>query len=95
MKWIDDKHGEQLESWLDVVLDDGSLGEDGEAWWKATVKWDGCIHLNRYHNLPYPQPKDDRHALSDYLHICELDEFIEAMIALRDRAKEYFGAWPG
>lgn len=46
----------------------------------AIAKWDGCVHLTWQ---------------GDYIHICELDHFIEKMTALRDEARKFFGPnWP-
>lgn len=53
----------------------------------AAVKWDGCVNLWR----TYDGPKE-----RDYIHICDLDEYIEQLIALRDAAKAHFkDNWPG
>lgn len=30
------------DSWLDL--------EDPEGWYSAVIKWDGCVHFNRYFN---------------------------------------------
>jgi hypothetical protein len=68
--------------WLEV--------EDPEGWWSAVVKWDGCIHLNRYYNIPKNEPERIDSDV-DYLHICDLDEFIKDMQDLREKAKEHFG----
>ena len=66
--------------------------EDPEGWYKASVKWDGCIHFNRYHNIPYSSDnvREDPIALTDYLHICDLDEHIERLVELRELAKKYY-----
>lgn len=64
--------------------------EDPEGWWKASIKWDGCINLNRVHNVPLPVT-DEHPQLVDYIHICELDDMIERLEELRDKAREHFG----
>ena len=56
--------------------------------WSADVRFDGCVHLRRYYNSPGP------HADQDYLHICDLDEFIAQMQELRELAKAHFDDWP-
>lgn len=57
---------------------------DPKGVWKADVKWDGCVDLLHQ---------------GDYFHICELDDFIERLQALRKIAVDYFeqkrGEWPG
>ena len=68
--------------WLEVKEPDG--------WYTAICKWDGCVHFYRYHNVPYPQPEDDKMALDDYIHYCSLDEEIERLTKLRDKAREFF-----
>jgi hypothetical protein len=74
------------EYWLELV--------DPEGWWHAIVKWDGCIHLDRYFNFPLGHA-DAGGENSDYLHICELDDVILRLQALRDVARAHFGKeWP-
>lgn len=76
------------------------LGENG--WYTAVAKWDGCIHLNKAGNTNFgpdgklpPGTEGTVMDEGDYMHICDLDDFIERMIALRDEAKKHFGAqWP-
>ena len=74
------------DSWLEV--------EDPEGWYKAVVKWDGCVHLNRFFNLPFTQGGND----SDYLHVCDLNDFIDRLTELRDLARQHFektgDEWP-
>ena len=68
--------------------------EDPCGWYKASVKWDGCIHFNRLHNVPLPIT-EDHPQLVDYIHYCNLDEEIERLKALRDEAVTFFGEdWP-
>ena len=68
---------------------------DSEGWWSGFVKWDGCIEINRYYNLPMDYP--DRDSLPagqgepDNIHICDLDDYITMLQGLRDLAKEHFG----
>lgn len=74
------------EHWLEV--------RDPEGWWSASVKWDGCVHLNRYapHPVDASRPGDE----PDYLHICDLDEVIERLQAIKALALKHFkGNWPG
>lgn len=71
--------------WLEVV--------DPEGWWKASVKWDGCIHFTRYFNIPYEDGQDrtkDEQATEDYIHICDLDDYIRRLQALRFMADKHF-----
>lgn len=83
---IDEK--ETTDSWLTVIdNEDPELG----VWYKAIVKWDGCIHLNRYFNNPYiKNEKSEENDAPDYIHICELNNYINRLIALRDIANEFY-----
>lgn len=69
---------------------------DPEGWWRVWAKFDGCVHLNHYHNQPYP---DARHDDTDYVHICDLDDAIKRLTEARDKIKAHFtekrGEWPG
>ncbi len=48
--------------------------EDGR--WRANIKWDGCVSLS----------ETERGQVED-LHICNLDEFIDLLIDLRDNVE--------
>lgn len=50
---------------------------------RIRVKWDGCVDINRF----YSGDKAD----ADYLHICDLNEFIGVLTAMRDQARDRFG----
>jgi hypothetical protein len=69
---------------------------DGEGWWEAGVRRDGCIHLTRYYNLPWGgDTNEEKDSNSDYLHICYLDETIKRLQALKEAAcAAYGGDWP-
>jgi hypothetical protein len=83
--WVVDEE-ETRPYWLDV--------HDPNGWFKAIVTTDGCIHLNRYHNIPLPEVEDERQ-LTDYLHICDLDDMIARLQSLKTVAQAHFGEeWP-
>jgi len=42
----------------------------------VSVKWDGCVNLT-YHG--------------DYVHICDLDNYIKQLTEIQEKAIEYFG----
>ena len=66
------------------------IGEGG--WRKAIVRFDGCIHYDRYHNYPYVKGEDPPESqVIDYLHICSIDEEIENLKAIRAMALDFFG----
>ncbi len=50
--------------------------------WGAHAKWDGCCHIDEF-DL-------DGNAV-DGMHICDLDEMIRILTALRRKAQSYFG----
>lgn len=92
---IDPKNAE--DHWVEFL--DAEMKDPNSRWYHATVKWDGCIHFNRYHNRPWDPSEVNRHEDVDYLHICDLDAEIARLTELRDKAKAYFtekrGEWPG
>jgi hypothetical protein len=80
--------------WIDLISE---VGEDGEHWWKAYVKWDGCGQIDRAFNVPFgaPDRDADHMASQDGLHFCDLDDLIARLTKLRDAAKKHFGEdWP-
>lgn len=84
------------------VLDTKDSGDfiahfnDGEGWFEAEVRWDGCTHLYRHFNLPWGEdPRNDDADNTDYLHICDIDDMIDRLQALKEMARQHFkGNWP-
>ena len=83
---------EQLEDltsahWLTLV--------DPSGYYRADVKWDGCVHFHRYHNVPlFGDGSKEEGRIEDYVHFCNLDEEIKRLQALREAARAHFGpAW--
>ena len=67
---------------------------DPEGWYKAHVKRDGCVEFTRFFNVPAALD-DFAPDTYDHIHICDLDDFIERLQALRAAAIEHYGdAWP-
>jgi hypothetical protein len=91
IEWVQDPRSETHEACLCLV--------DKSGWWDVFVKFDGCVHIRAYSNAA----RDDQHKLpsplredsTDYMHICDLDEFIAGLQALRAAAVQHFGeGWP-
>lgn len=66
------------------------LRDENEGW-SASVKWDGCIHFNRYYNGMSIDDKTGEDC--DYIHICDVDEMIERLQELRAAAIVHFDGW--
>jgi hypothetical protein len=49
---------------------------------------DGCCHIENWFNGEDCDTINPEHR--DYIHICDLDEFISQLTELRDKAKEHF-----
>jgi len=73
------------EHWLEI--------QEPGGWYSASLKWDGCIDFNRYYNDPkyYQEAHPSDNNLSDYLHICDIDDMIKRLEKLRDIGKKHFG----
>ena len=72
--------GNTKDHWLEVVEK-----LDGRVYYRASVKWDGCIHYNKYHN----GGEGDEDS-GDYIHLCDLDEEIQRLQRLRKMAEAHF-----
>ena len=71
------------EHWLEV--------KDPEGWYYAIVRFDGCIHFNRCYN----EPESFNDSMTNYLHICDIDEIINRLQELKKAALKHFGEnWP-
>jgi len=78
-----------------------------DGWWEAFVRWDGCFNLHQAGNVPFSDEyghswgtcwngkERDPVACDDYIHICDLDDYIKRLQTLRDEAVKYFIHWPG
>lgn len=73
-----------------IYQEDWCEGDDH--WTEATVKKDGCIHFYEGNNAPMGSKYPERSTEDDnYIHICELDDFIKQLQELREAAIAYFG----
>ena len=53
---------------------------DPKGWWKISARFDGCVNMWSYSNIPFTVKDDGEDPqLIDYLHICNITEFIETM----------------
>jgi len=96
-KWIENPRGR-------VTGDYGNLlwinAREPNGWYVARVKYDGCVDFYRYHNQPCPPEctggEEQPHpTMIDYIHLCDIDQEIERLQALKKLAMEKFGEdWP-
>lgn len=65
---------------------------DPEGWWRAGIRWDGCVNLDCFRNIPFhADPKRESHqCCDDYIHICDVDDLIARLQSLKEMAQEYF-----
>lgn len=71
--------------------------DDGEGWYSAGIRFDGCVHFYRYFNLPWGGAPHNPEAENntDYIHICDIDDMIDRLQALKEMARQHFkGNWP-
>lgn len=94
------------ELWEHHPEDDEGYGDyfthflDPEGWYSARVKWDGCVDFYRYMNIPLERRELGEEDECDcYIHICNIDDMIKRLEALREQATAYYtklrGGWPG
>ncbi len=94
--WKDKPNGTKESHWIDLIYQDGHE-EDDNHWMAASVKWDGCIHLSTAGNVPFCKEygdangKRDEAACDDYIHICNIDDYIKKLLQLKDAAVKHFG----
>ena len=74
----------EYEKTRNVILEDEEYGYD-----EVTLKWDGCIDYRIGHNgvKPSEDPTGDD---TDYIHICDIDEMIKKLQALKEYGKKHF-----
>lgn len=55
---------------------------------EVTMKWDGCINISKYYNGDTPENHSGN---VDYMHICEVKDFIKELQDVVRIAEEMFG----
>lgn len=78
------KKVEEYEGTKNVVLEDVKYGTD-----EVTLKWDGCIDYRMGLNGMKPS-EDSTGENTYYIHICDIDELIEKLEALKKIGQEHF-----
>lgn len=74
---------EAKDHWLEI--------HDKEGWFKAIIKWDGCIHLDKFSNTPFTlREKDEDDSCDEYHHICDIQREIEFLYSLLKVAREHY-----
>jgi hypothetical protein len=77
--------------------DYGVTFRDPDGWWRARTDWQGCTHLYSYANVPYQDGQDedegDHPQLVNYLHICDIDDLVARLHALKAAAQAHFIEW--
>jgi len=70
-----------IESWNIVTDHEVCVSfEDKEGWWKASLRFDGCINIWKYSNVPFTERDDGEGSqLIDYIHICSITDFISML----------------
>lgn len=89
-KWTEFPGGTNKDFWQDFELLPIPREEFGVPEYRAGLRFDGCVHLNRYFNGDDPLKNPD--CDSDYFHICGLQDFIEDMQSLLEEGRKRFGA---
>ena len=57
--------------------------------WRFCVKWDGCVHINRFYNGATMDEPGTFASDMDYLHVCDLDDFAKAVTKLAEDTKGF------
>lgn len=82
-EWTKDPNSIESQGWIDLIY---QYYKDGQHWFHAGVKFDGCVHLRKAYNSPFPKEDSDQ----DYTHICDIDEMIKMLTLLKEAAKKHF-----
>jgi hypothetical protein len=79
-----------------VIYENGS--KIGRPMWTIHVvaKWDGCVDYRQYSNGYEYDHKcgDDCQCCEDYIHICDVDNFIDVLKSIKEQAVKNYGEWP-
>jgi hypothetical protein len=69
------------------LTDSAQVRESRAGDWKFDVRRDGCIHIKRFHNGSRVDALDNPDM--DYLHVCNLEDFISTLLSLAEDTKTY------
>jgi hypothetical protein len=81
-EWQVSPEPDPVSEWLSI--------EDPDGWWEARVRRDGCFELYRGFNEPHSTDGENW----EQIHICDLDDLITRLQALKAMAQSHFGEWP-
>jgi hypothetical protein len=84
--WIKDEDSGYNDPGFDVNF---YAVRDVDGQWRALVRDSGCVDLRRTF-----QPEGNSIDYTDSLHICDIDDLIERLQALKILAAQHFGEWP-
>lgn len=78
---------------VEVVEQKETVLECGSEWkdFHVYAKWDGCCDIRRYYNGYTYEDDDVPDGEVDYIHICDLREFINFLTEIADRAEQIEG----
>jgi len=94
--WKEDPNGKKEDYWIDLIYQE-DWEEGDNHYWHATVKSDGCIHLDHAGNEPFNKFQNagsanrPENSADDYIHICNIDEVIDKLTKLKEAAIKHFG----
>lgn len=60
--------------------------------YKVVCKWDGCVDFRQYSN-GYSwdhECNDECQCLEEYIHICDVDDFMKVLEEIKKQGKEFF-----
>jgi hypothetical protein len=53
------------------------------------AKWDGCVHFYRAYNGTDASDSQNQEE-KDYIHICDIDEFIKMLQEVKEKAQKWY-----
>jgi len=67
--------------------------ESPDGYWRAEIVRSGCIDINHSFNVPLQDDNCESvlQRLIDYIHICNIDDMIARLEALKAAAQDFFG----
>ena len=94
-EWREHRPGQWWQLFTDAPHTEDLTDEKGTLWPPSmVVSWGGrgcCVHLHSYYNGDMPDTAKDEDV--DYLHICDLDDFINELQQLRETMRWQRPEW--
>ncbi len=67
----------------EYAMDIDYVDKNGDVWYDAYIKWDGCCNVRHFWNAP-KNLQSDKEEDYEQMHICDIPQFIKILQSIED-----------